>query len=151
MAEVLRLWVRPAEGAPLEERSELELVAGKGIVGEHAFGRMRHVTLVFAGDWRRAEAALGQAVDPSARRANVLVSGGGGAELVKQLLRIGGALIAVKGIVAPCPVMERGAAGLRAALKPEGRSGIWARVVAGGRVRLGDPVRVEAAPTLFPE
>ncbi len=135
---VVNLWIRPSEGAPLEPRSDLDLVSGEGIRGDHAFGRMRHVTIVFADDWRAAATSIGRDVDPIGRRANVLVSGAGGARFVGRTIRLGGATIEVKGITRPCPVMDRAAPGMMNALKPDGRSGVWGRVVAGAIVRVGD-------------
>lgn len=138
MHRILRLWVRPAQDAPLVEAAELRLVAGRGVEGDHAFGRMRHVTIVFEDDWRAATAELGRDVDPSGRRANVLVSGGGGQRFVGATIRLGDAVVEVKGIVAPCPVMDRAADGLQEALKPSGRAGIWGRIVEGALVRARD-------------
>ncbi len=42
-------------------------------------------------------------------------------------------------------VMGRAAPGMQVALRPEGRSGIWGRVLVGGRVRCGDEFELEAA------
>ena len=58
----------------LEPREQLELVADQGIRGDHTFGRMRHVTIVFEDDWKAAAAELGQEVAP-ARRAMDLFAG----------------------------------------------------------------------------
>lgn len=138
MHEVLRLWLRPVEGAPLVEVPALDLVADAGIVGDHAFGRMRHVTFVFVEDWRVAEQALGRAVDPLARRANVLLSGGGGGGLIGRRVRFGTAVVRIRAITAPCPVMDRAAAGLKDALRGAARAGVWGRVETGGRVVVGD-------------
>ncbi len=135
---ITRLWVRPAEGAPMEPRDALDLVAGEGVRGDHAFSRMRHVTIVFADDWNRAAAAIGREVDPVGRRANVLVTGGHGARFVGKTIRLGGATIEVKGITRPCPQMDKAAPGMMDALKPDGRSGVWGRVVSGAVVRIGD-------------
>lgn len=138
---VLRMWVRPEQDAPVVEMHELHLVDGQGVRGDHALGRMRHVTVIFEDDWRAAERELGVAVDPSARRANVLVSGGGGARYVGRTVRLGDAVLEVKGITAPCPIMEKGAKGLEKALGPDGRSGVWGRLTAGGVLRAGDTLR----------
>lgn len=135
---VRRLWVRPAEGGPLEPREQLELVADQGIRGDHTFGRMRHVTIVFEDDWNAAAAELGQEVDPVGRRANVLVSGGGGGATIGTTLRLGPALVRIKGETTPCPVMEQAAPGMQAALKPDTRAGVWGRVVEGGALSVGD-------------
>lgn len=141
---VQRLWLRRREGAPLEPQTELQLETGRGITGDHTFGRLRHVTIVFQADWDAAAAELGRAVDPIGRRANVLVSGGAGARFVGRNVRLGSAIVEIKGITRPCPVMERAAPGLEQALRPDGRSGIWGRVVEGGVLRPGDGL--EALP-----
>ena len=138
------LWIRPAAGAPVEPREELALVAGEGIEGDHTFGRMRHVTLIFADEWRAALEALGREVDPSARRANVLLSGGGGLALLGRTVALGDVRLEIKGETRPCPTMDAAAEGLMEALRPDGRGGVWGRVLAGGSVRPGDALRVES-------
>lgn len=134
--EVLKLWVRPAEGAPMREHDALVIETGRGVVGDHSFGRMRHVTIIFEDDWNEAAREIGRPVDPSGRRANVLLSGGGGARFVGTRLQLGEILLEVKGIVSPCPVMEKAGVGMMKALQPNGRSGIWGRVLQGGTLRL---------------
>jgi len=141
--EILRLWTRPTAGCDPVEQASLELRTGEGVVGDHTLGRMRHVTIVFADDWAEAERELGREVDPVGRRANVFVSGGDCERLVGHRIRLGEALIEVKGIVAPCPVMEKAAEGLQEALKPGGRPGIWGRVLEGGTVAVGGVLREE--------
>ncbi len=140
---VLRLWVRPRAGGPMEARDQLQLTAGQGVVGDHTYGRMRHVTIVFEDDWNAAGAELGRAVDPAGRRANVLVSGGGGRHYVGRTLRLGDVRVEIKGITAPCPVMEQAAEGLRAALEPDGRAGVWGRVLDDGELVPGQQLRAE--------
>lgn len=135
---VCALWVRPQSGGPMVDRDTLSLHAFRGIEGDHSLGRRRHVTIVFEDDWNAAAAELGLQVDPVGRRANVLVSGGGGPAWVGRTIRLGTALVEVLGITEPCDVMERAATGLRDALKPDGRAGVWGRVLEDGAVRLGD-------------
>ena len=127
----------------MEPRNALDAVAGSGIAGDHTHGRLRHVTLVFEDDWNAAAATLGLAVDPAGRRANVLLSGGGGRGLVGRRVRIGKVVVDVKGITSPCPVMDKAAPGMMAALRPEGRAGVWGRIVTGGTLRPGDALAVE--------
>jgi len=135
---VLKLWYRPVAGGPMVERERLEVEAGHGVVGDHTFGHMRHVTLVFIDDWNAAAAELGLQVDPAGRRANVLLSGGRGLRFVGRTVRLGAIELEVKGITAPCPVMDKAAPGMKLALQPEGRAGVWARVLSGGTLRPGD-------------
>lgn len=141
MHSVLRLWVRPEPEKPLVEVPSLRLVAGSGVEGDHAFGRMRHVTIVFADDWAAATRVLGRDVDPSARRANVLVAGGGGVSWIGRRVRLGTSVVEIKGIVSPCPVMDAAAQGLQEALRPDGRAGVWGRVVEDGDLVPGDELR----------
>jgi MOSC domain-containing protein YiiM len=134
---VLALQVRPAMDAPTEPRAELTLVAGQGVEGDHSFGGRRHVTILFEDDWKAALRAHGRDVPWTARRANVFVTGGDGARHVGRTLRLGAAVVEIKGLVAPCPVMDKASDGLQEALKPDGRAGVWGRVVEGGVVRSG--------------
>lgn len=123
------------------DREQLELQTGMGVVGDHTFGRMRHVTLVFVDDWNAAAAQLGREVDPAGRRANVLLSGGDGQRFVGRTVRVGDITLEIKGITTPCPVMDKAAVGMRVALQPEGRAGVWGRVLSGGTLRPGDALR----------
>lgn len=137
------LWIRPAPGAPPVPQDALELVEGKGVVGDHAFGGERHLTLIFEDDWNAAAAELGRTVDPAGRRANVMLSGSRGQRLVGRTVRLGPARLAVHGITRPCEIMERAAPGMQAALEPDGRAGVWGTVIEGGRLQPGDVLTVE--------
>lgn len=135
---VEKLWIRAAAGAAMEPQDSLTLVTDQGIEGDHTYGRMRHVTLVFADDWKAAGDELGKDVDPAGRRANVFVTGGNGLDYVGKTMRLGEARLVIKGETAPCDIMEKAAEGLRDALRPDGRAGVWGRVIEGGVVRPGD-------------
>lgn len=135
---VERLWLRPAPGAAPVEVDALELTTGEGIVGDHTRGGMRHITLLWLDDWNAAASEVGVEVDPVGRRANVLLSGGTAARFLDRELMLGTARLRVRGVTAPCPVMDLAAPGMMRALKPEARSGVWARVLEGGMIRRGD-------------
>lgn len=142
MHEIANLWIRPVKRAVPVPQPSLTLVASEGVEGDHKLGGRRHVTIVFADDWAGAVEDLGIEVDPLARRANVLVSGGSGARYVGRRMRLGDTEIEIKGIVDPCARMDEAAEGLQEALKPDGRGGIWGVVLTGGTIRPGD--RLEA-------
>ena len=136
--EVIRLWVRPAKGATPEDRDRLDLEAGRGVVGDHKLGGKRHLTVIFEDDWADATRDVGVAVDPAERRANVLVTGGDGQRLVGRTIRIGETELEVRGITLPCERMDRAEPGLRKAMEPDGRGGVWGVVTAGGTIGIGD-------------
>lgn len=141
--EVLRCWIRSKEAGPMSESESLTLVADQGIEGDHTFGRMRHVTLVFEDAWNAAASEIGMSVDPAGRRANLLLKGKGGLEWVGRKVRLGAALVHIRGETKPCPVMEKAAEGMQKALVPDGRAGVWGRVIEGGVIRPGDLLRIE--------
>ena len=101
------------------------------------------MTLLFADDWRAATAEVGVELDAGARRANILLSGGGCLPLVGSTVHLGEVRIGVIGETRPCSVMDAAAEGLKAALEPQGRGGVWGRVLEGGAVRLADVLVVE--------
>ena len=88
-------------------------------------------------------AALGADVPPQTRRANVMLSG---IELEKtrgRVLRIGAARLRINGETRPCWQMEEAHKGLQAAMDPHWGGGAFAEVLAGGEIRVGDPVSWE--------
>lgn len=134
------IWRKPARREPMEPLEEARLVEGEGLAGSVDPGGRRQVTVIAREAWTRAEEELGREVDPSARRANLLVSGTELAETVDRVLAVGPCRILVRGETTPCGRMDEASEGLRAALEPEWRGGVYGEVVAGGTVSVGDRV-----------
>jgi MOSC domain-containing protein YiiM len=101
------------------------------------------VTLLGAEAWERVEAALGRPVDPSARRANLMVGGLDLSDSRGRILHVGVCRILVHGETRPCRRMDKALPGLEAALVAEWRGGIYGEVLTGGDIELGDAVAWE--------
>ena len=123
---------------------EATLVAGQGMLGSVGRSRRRQVTVLAREAWEAATAVLDFPPGPECRRANVLVSGIELAHTRGRILRIGACRVAVGGELTPCERMDEASPGLRDALRPDWRGGVFAEVLEGGIVRVGDPVAWEA-------
>lgn len=135
------IWVKTARGNPMEPVTSATLEAGSGIVGNADRGGRRQVTLIERERWSDALEELGAEVDPSARRANVMLSGVDLKESTGRVLRVGGCRLEIQGETTPCGRMDEAAEGLQEALRPDWRGGAYATVVDGGEIRVGQPAR----------
>ncbi|RMG14890.1 MAG: MOSC domain-containing protein [Planctomycetota bacterium] len=143
MGSLLGIYLRPAPGASVVGAEEARAVQGRGLEGDHARGGARQVTLLAREAWNEACAEVGTELDPSLRRANLLVEG---VDLVRALggvLRVGEVRIRLRGETTPCRLMEEARPGLLRALAPAGRGGVYGEVIGGGTLRCGDPVELE--------
>ena len=138
--EIVALWLKRAHGRPMESVPAIELVAGKGIRGNLDQGGWRHVTILGEEAWQTAIAELGVDVDPSARRANVLVRGIDLYDTRGRTLKLGSTSIRIGGETRPCQQMDDAEMGLRQALSPRWRAGAFGQIVEGGSIRIGDRV-----------
>lgn len=126
------------------DRATLE--PGQGLVGNSDIGGTRQITVISLHRWTTAVDPLGVAVDPSARRANLLVSGVDFESCRGRVLRVGPCRILMKGETRPCERMDEAQPGLRRALEPHWGGGAYGQVLAGGEIAIGDPVSWESAP-----
>jgi MOSC domain-containing protein YiiM len=138
--ELVRIFVRPSARTPTREVEEAEACVGTGLAQDHAGGGKRQITLLSLEAWERACAELGQDLCPSARRANLVVRGLELAETRGRELQVGAVRLEIAGETRPCELLDDVALGLSAALDPEWRGGVYARVLEGGPLRVGDPV-----------
>lgn len=122
---------------------EADLVAGQGMQASVDRSRRRQVTIIASEAWARATAAIGRDPGPAARRANILVSGIDFAGTRGRVLAVGPCRIEIGGELTPCERMDEAAPGLRRALEPEWRGGVFGTVLKGGTVRVGDTVNWE--------
>jgi MOSC domain-containing protein YiiM len=163
--DVLHLLVSPAhayfgrarDGAadvPTADANRVEIVAGKGIVGDRFFGKAAHMdaaVTLFAVEALEAMAAeLGAGpFDPLLTRRNVIVRGAHLAPLLGQefTLESRGDAVRFKGgrPAHPCAWMDRMlASGAHAAMR--GRGGMRCRVLSDGVLHRGPAVLVSPVP-----
>jgi MOSC domain-containing protein YiiM len=135
-----RIWLKRASRAPMDPVEGATLVEGKGVQDSANFGRHRQVTLIALERWLAIMGELEADLDPSARRADLLVSGVDLERSRGRLLNVGECVIRVGGEVRPCERMEEAFRGLREAMMPLWGGGAWGEVLRGGSIVVGDPV-----------
>lgn len=138
MGEIAAIWIKRAKRGPMDRVREGTLVEGRGLAGSANQGGRRQVTLLDEAAWRDANGEAGAALDPSARRANVLLRGIDLERSRGKRLRLGECVLEIYGEVTPCERMDEAFLGLRAALRPHWRGGAFAVIVSGGTIREGD-------------
>lgn len=139
------LWIKRFKRGPMDPVQVAALEAGRGIAGNADRRGRRQVTLLEAERWADAMAAGGAALDPAARRANVLVRGVDLRASRRQVLRVGAVRLRIWGETKPCERMDEACPGLKDVLWPDWGGGAYAEVLDDGVVRVGDPVRWDAA------
>ena len=144
-------WIgqRPLRREPLVPVPEAELKTDSHLLGDHArpkAGGKRQITLIQHEHLAAVAGYLGlhAPLDPARLRRNLVVSGLNLLALKNRQICIGDEVIlAITGECHPCSRMEEelGAGGYNAM---RGHGGLTAHIAQGGRIRVGDVVRVLA-------
>ncbi|WP_306133297.1 MOSC domain-containing protein [Roseivivax marinus] len=134
-------WIglRSERRAPLQA-VEVARIETDGLSGDHGRAGKRAVTLVQNEHCAAIGAYLGRApVAPEDLRRNLVIAGINLASLKGRAVRVGGAVLRITVVCAPCSRMEEtfGPGGYAAV---RGHGGWCAEVLEPGRVALGDPV-----------
>lgn len=126
---------------PMIEAANADVTLERGVESDfRGAPGPRQVTIVFADDWAAACADLGETRPWLIRRANFLVEGLANPRKAGAVIRIGTAAFEITGETEPCANMDRQWPGLTAALTPDWRGGVTARVLSPGAVSIGDAV-----------
>ena len=104
----------------------------------------RQVTLLSLEQWQLACSELNVSLPWTTRRANLLVEGVVfDASFVGKQIKIGQLILLVTGETDPCPKMDAQFQGLTQALTPDWRGGVCCKVIADGRITVGDEVLIK--------
>ena len=137
------IWIKRAHRGEMDRVATATLITGRGIVGNADQGRRRQVTIVEQEAWDEMMRDLDAAVAPKARRANLLVSGLALAHSRDRILRVGACRLRIGGETRPCERMDEALPGLRAWMAVDWGGGVFAQVLDGGEISVGDEVSWE--------
>ena len=137
------MWLKRSHRGPMDAVREIRVSPDDGIVGGVDRSRRRQITLIEREVWDRLMHDLGGNADPSARRANLMVSGIRLPHTRGRVLRVGDARLAIGGELTPCERMDEVLPGLRAAMLPDWGGGAFAQVLGDAMIRVGDTAEWE--------
>jgi MOSC domain-containing protein YiiM len=144
--QLLDIAFRAKSRAPMQTKTETMVSKVAGV--EHDFrGKpgKRQVTVLSLEQWQLACSEVGVTLPWTVRRANLLVDGVSfDASMVGQQIKIGQLVLLIMLETDPCPRMDAQHQGLTQALIPDWRGGVCCRVIADGRVKVGDEVVIKA-------
>ena len=143
MGRLEAIWIKRAHGGPMDSVQSTVAVENAGLDGNADQGGWRQVTLIEKEVFDRISEARGEVVDPSARRANFLLSGIRLEETRDRVLCVGDLRIEIRGMTRPCEVMNAQHEGLREDLDPHWGAGAFGVVLGDANVSVGDGVSWE--------
>lgn len=127
----------------METAARATLVAHRGIAGNADQGGRRQVTIIELERWQELMDRLETDLETSARRANLVIDSLDLFDSRGKILRVGVTRLHVLGETRPCERMEEALPGLQAAMRERWGGGVFAEVIDGGEIAVGDEVRWE--------
>src|SRR5271156_4890454 len=141
--ELLGIARRSKPREPMETADVVLVTIEAGVEGDCRGSEPdRQVTVISADSWRGACQDLGMEIPWTKRRANLVLGGTDLRDTEGALILIGDVRLEIADENPPCRVMDIQQDGLRKALKPDWRAGVSCRVLTGGKIKVGDAVRL---------
>ena len=140
MPQLHQIWIKRAHRGTMDAASRATLVSGRGIAGNANQGGTRQVTIIDLERWEELTDQLGARLGTGARRANLVISGLDLFDSRGRTLRIGATRLLVRGETRPCQRMDDALDGLQSAMRERWGGGVFAEVVDGGEISVGDQV-----------
>jgi MOSC domain-containing protein YiiM len=142
--QLLDIAFRSKSRAPMETKVETMVSKVAGVEDDFR-GKpgKRQVTVLSLEQWQQACEEVNTTLPWTVRRANLLVEGiSFDPSMVGQQIKIGQLIILITLETDPCPRMDAQHQGLTQALSPQWRGGVCCRVIADGRIKVGDKIKI---------
>jgi MOSC domain-containing protein YiiM len=140
MAVLHQIWIKRAHRGQMDPATAATLVAGRGIKGSANQGGVRQVTIISLEHWHELMDLLGADLDPSTRRANLVIDALDLFDSRGRTLRVGTTRLRIGGETRPCERMDEALPGLQVAMRKHWGGGAYAEIVEGGEIAVGDAV-----------
>jgi MOSC domain-containing protein YiiM len=143
MAVLHQIWIKRAHRGKMDLATRAALVTGRGMSGNANQGGHRQVTLIDLERWHGLMDRFGADLETSARRANLVIDSLDLVDSRGKTLRIGPTRLLIHGETRPCERMDEALPGLQEAMRERWGGGVFAEVIEGGEISVGDEVEWE--------